>query len=272
MNYTHAFHAGNHTEVFKHSVLCLLILELTRKATPFAVLDTHAGAGEYDLCSEEAQRTGEARSGIELVIDQDIASAATYLNIVRKLNPAGLRLYPGSPRLVQLMLRAQDRLIACELRENEAAALRTNFRDDPRVSIHHRNGYEAINALVPLSPNRGLVFIDPPFERTDELSLLANALAVGTTKWPNGIFAAWYPVKNWLGREVIRRQRRFRQRTLCCEFCRHPVDGRTLAGSGIVICNPPWLFEERLKNLCRELAAAFNAPDKSWSLEWWTRE
>src|SRR5438270_12106019 len=104
MNYKHAYHAGNHTEVLKHSVLCLLVLALRKKPKPFTILDTHAGAGIYDLDSPIAKKTSEARYGISCVIGKDVPSASTYLNIVRQLNPNRLRYYPGSPAIVQALL------------------------------------------------------------------------------------------------------------------------------------------------------------------------
>jgi 23S rRNA (adenine2030-N6)-methyltransferase len=273
MNYRHAYHAGNHTEVFKHSVLCLLLLELRKKPNPFTVLDTHSGAGHYDLLSPEAQRTGEAQDGIAIVIDKRIPSASSYLDIIRGLNPAGLHFYPGSPALAQTFLREDDRLVACELRDYDAALLRANFRTDDRVSIHHRDGYEAIRAFVPLPNRRGLVFIDPSFEQPDEFQRLADALNAGVKKWPTGIFMVWYPIKD---RSAIRALRkRYRPNnppTLCCEFLREAINGQTLAGSGLVICNPPWRFENKLTTLCRELVLAFDAHKARYSLSWWAEE
>jgi hypothetical protein len=187
MNYKHAFHAGNHTEVFKHSVLCLLLAHLRQKPKPFAVLDTHAGAGSYDLLSVESEKTGEARDGIARVIDKDVPAASLFLNLVRHLNPRGLRFYPGSPAIVQSFLGEDDRLIACELREDDAASLRTNFKNDSRTSVHCRDGYEAIGAFIPLVTRRGLVFIDPPFEQPEEFQRIADALNFGIKKWPTGI-------------------------------------------------------------------------------------
>jgi 23S rRNA (adenine2030-N6)-methyltransferase len=145
MNYKHGYHAGNHAEVFKHSVLCLLLLELRKKPKPFAVLDTHAGAGMYDLLSAEAVKTGEAENGIALVFDKEVPMASQYLDIVRRLNPAVPRYYPGSPAIVQAFLRVDDQLVACELREDDAALLRANFRNDRRISVHRRDGYEAMD-------------------------------------------------------------------------------------------------------------------------------
>jgi 23S rRNA (adenine2030-N6)-methyltransferase len=235
MNYRHSFHAGNHTEVFKHSVLCLLLAEFLKKPTPFAVLDTHAGAGSYDLTSTEAKKTGEAQQGVGVIFGKDLPHAAAYLSLVRKCNPTGLKHYPGSPRLVQAMLRPNDRLIACELHEGDAAHLRAEFRGDQRISVHRRDGYEAIGAFVPLNTRRGLVFIDPPFERHDEFEALGQVLNTGIAKWPTGVFIAWYPLKNRNGiRRLKKLYRGENPPTVCCEFLRDTIDGATLAGSGLL--------------------------------------
>jgi len=273
VNYRHAYHAGNHTEVFKHSVLVLLLEHLLRKPQPFTVLDTHAGAGIYDLTAEEPEKTGEATNGIGRVIDKDVPSASAYLNLVRSLNPAGLRTYPGSPAIERAFLRETDRLIACELREDDAALLRANFGDDRRVSVHCRDGYEALVALLPPPIRRGLVFIDPAFERSDEFERLGDGLNAGVKRWPTGIFAAWYRVKDKCAIRATRaRYRNDGPPTLCCELLRQPVDGVRLAGGGLVICNPPWQFDQKLAALCRELLAGFEARDGSYSLDWWTRQ
>jgi 23S rRNA (adenine2030-N6)-methyltransferase len=273
MNYRHAYHAGSHTEVFKHGVLVLLLQHLLSKSRPFTVLDTHAGAGLYDLTAEEAQKTGEALDGIARVIDKAIPTAQAYLELVHGLNPSGLRCYPGSPAIVQAFLREEDRLAACELREDDAALLRKNFEDDRRIAVHRRDGYEALGALLPPTPRRGLVLIDPPFERPDEFAALADALNAGIRKWRSGIFLAWYPLKDRAGiRELRLRYRPDNPPTLCCELLQQPLDGVRLAGSGVIICNPPWKFEQTLTALCSELLAVFDARTGTYSLEWWIKE
>jgi 23S rRNA (adenine2030-N6)-methyltransferase len=273
MNYRHAYHAGNHTEVFKHSVLVLILQHLLKKPGPFTVLDTHAGAGLYDLTSDEARRTGEALDGIGRVIDRDVPAAFAYLDLIRRLNPTGLRCYPGSPAIVQAFLRENDRLVACELRRDEAALLRAKTNGDHRVSVHCRNGYEAINAFLPPPSRRGLVFIDPPFERPDESERLVGGLNLGVQKWPTGIFLTWYPIKDRLVTGKLRaRYLPHNSPTLGCEFMRGPADGLSLTGSGLVICNPPWQFEKKLAALCRELLLALETPEGSYSLGWWTEE
>jgi 23S rRNA (adenine2030-N6)-methyltransferase len=273
MNYKHAYHAGNHTEVFKHSVLCLLLLEFLKKPKPFTVLDTHAGAGVYDIHSPEAEKTGEARDGICRIFEHEVPSATVFLNIVRRLNPDRLCYYPGSPAIVQALLREDDRLIACELREDDSKSLRRNLKKDPRVSIHRRDGYEAICAFVPPTTRRGLVFVDPPFEALDEVERLSDRLNSGIKKWPTGMFVAWYPIKNKTGvRKLRTRYLSSNPPTLCCELLREPADGTKLAGSGLIICNPPWQFEKTLKTLCPQLISALEARQGYFNLQWWVRE
>lgn len=275
MNYRHAYHAGSHTDVFKHAVLVMLLEHLRGKPRPFAVLDTHAGAGRYDLTAAEAGKTGEAADGIGRIIGRDIPAAAAYLDLIRRLNPDGLRTYPGSPAIIAAFLRDEDRLIACELHAEEAAKLRRACRGDPRVAVHHRDGYEAINAFVPLPARRGLVFIDPPYEKDDRGAYrrLAERMNAGLKKWPTGIFAAWYPLKDRVGIGQIRKAfGAGNPPTLAAEFLRQPIDGIALAGSGLLIANPPFGLETRLKALGRELLSAFDAPKGSLSLDWWIPE
>jgi 23S rRNA (adenine2030-N6)-methyltransferase len=209
------------------------------------------------------------------VIGKDIAEAAAYLDLIRRLNPDGLRIYPGSPAIIQAFLRADDRLIACELHDEEAAKLRRAFRDDPRVAVHHRDGYEAINAFVPLPSRRGLVFIDPPYEKDDRDAYrrVADKVNAGLRKWPGGMFAVWYPLKDRVGFGQIREgYGADAPPTLAVEFLRAPIDGVALAGSGLVIANPPYGIEPRLMALGKELAAAFDAPKASLTVDWWTPE
>jgi 23S rRNA (adenine2030-N6)-methyltransferase len=273
MNYRHIYHAGSHAEVFKHAVLVLLLQHLLKKPQPFTVLDTHAGAGIYDLSAEEARKTGEAADGIGRIIAGNVPAAAAYLDLVRRFNASGLRCYPGSPAIARAFLRENDRLIACELREDDAALLRANFKDDRRISVHCRDGYEALAALLPPQTRRGLVFVDPPFEQPDEFERLADGINSGIRRWRAGVFAAWYPLKDRSGIHALHaRYRANNPPTLCCEFVRQPLDGVTFAGSGLVICNPPWQFERKLAALCGELLVAFEASKGDYSLDWWIRE
>jgi len=275
MNYRHAYHAGGHTDVFKHAVLVMLLEHLRKKPKPFTVLDTHAGAGRYDLAGVEAEKTGEAADGIGRVLGRDVPAASAYLDLIRSLNPDGLRIYPGSPAIIAAFLRADDRLIACELHEEEYGKLRRAFRDDPRVALHHRDGYEAIRAFVPPPTKRGLVFIDPPYEKDDRDAYrrLTERMNAGLRKWPGGMFAAWYPLKERAGIDQIRKAYgTANPPTLAAEFLREPIDGTTFAGSGMLIANPPFGIGAGLEALGRELGAAFHAPKASLGLDWWIPE
>ena len=158
----------------------------------------------------------------------------------------------GSPEIVRRHLREHDRLIACELHPEDYEALKRRYRNDPRVAVHHRDGYEAIGAFIPPKERRGIVLIDPPFEARDEGRLIAEALAAGLRKWPTGTFMAWYPIKQ--GEVAARLHRKLLgagvRRLLAAELCVHPDDSRAgLNGSGIVTINPPWRFEQDLHQL-----------------------
>lgn len=266
MNYEHEYHAGNHTEVFKHSALILLLETFKKKSTPFFFLDTHGGQGLYRLDSEKALKTRESSGGVELIIDKpNLHFASSYVNIVRELNPSGLTVYPGSTAIAAAVMRRQDRLAVCELRQSDYHVLKRCFASDRRVSVHHRNGYEALRALVPPKENRGIVFIDPPFENENEFDALAAALISGVRKWRNGVFIGWYPIKD-LGRPHLLEEglRGADIDILSARFCRYPVNGARLAGSGLVICNPPWKIDSALSGLCSELTDAFEIKKPNW--------
>jgi 23S rRNA (adenine2030-N6)-methyltransferase len=187
------------------------------------------------------------------------------------MNPDGLTTYPGSPEIVRRMLRAEDRLVACELHPDDAEVLRARYRGDDRVSVHHRDGYEAIGALLPPRERRGLVLIDPPYERTDEGERLIAALGAGLRKWPNGTFMAWYPIKDSLIGAALARAALAGSfpKTLRAEFSPYPRDGVGLAGGGLLIVGAPWRLDERLTAVCQELARVLG-DGGGWSVEWLT--
>ena len=174
MNYRHSFHAGNFADVFKHAILIALLESLKAKQTPFCYFETHAGSGRYDLRSEEARKTREYESGVMRLLGATRLPAALhiYLNLVRALNPAGgakdLAAYPGSPLIAASLMREQDRAILCEMQSDEAKTLKSLFAGDARISVHHRDGYAALAALVPPKEKRGVVLIDPPFEAQED--------------------------------------------------------------------------------------------------------
>ncbi|MEQ8659534.1 MAG: 23S rRNA (adenine(2030)-N(6))-methyltransferase RlmJ [Gammaproteobacteria bacterium] len=257
MNYRHAYHAGNFADVLKHVVLTAIIDRLAQKATPFGVLDVHAGRGSYALDAAEARRTGEHANGIaRLWTACDDAPPLTrrYLELVRALNGGGaaapLTMYPGSPLLVSHQLRDGDRLQACELEPGEHAALAALLRRERRVAVHHRDAWEALGALLPLREKRGLVLIDPPYEppAAEQERVLAG-LRVARRRFANGVVALWYPIKERAAaRGLLRRLAALGLGdALVAELCVWPDDTRLrMNGSGMLVINPPWQLEQAL--------------------------
>ena len=267
MNYRHGFHAGNHTEVFKHSALVTLLELMRVKGKHLAVIDTHAGVGVHDLGSEMATRTREADFGIRKVATTDDPALRGYLDLVRATGGDAITHYPGSPEIVRRLLRSDDRLVACELHPEDAAALRSNMRGDRRVSVHHRDGYEAMLALVPPPERRGLVLIDPPFERPDEAEMLADRLERAVRKWGTGVFTAWFPIKDRAVEKELRTMvaRNPIKNALIARFLALPYNGRRLCGGGILVINPPWGLDGKLAALCEALARSYEQAD--WTLD-----
>src|SRR3954452_6599982 len=202
MNYRHAFHAGGFADVIKHIVLARILTYLQDKPAAFRVIDTHAGAGLYDLDSDEARRGGEWLTGIARLMqarlsNETIALTKPYLDIVRAFNPKGeLKAYPGSPLIARGLLRPQDRLLLCELEPKARKALIGVLRRDEQARVVDLDGWMALPAFVPPKERRGLVLIDPPFEAKDEFDKLAAQLARAVAKWPTGVYVVWYPIKD----------------------------------------------------------------------------
>ncbi|MBD1549883.1 23S rRNA (adenine(2030)-N(6))-methyltransferase RlmJ [Pseudomonas typographi] len=275
MNYRHAFHAGNHADVFKHILLTRLITLFSRKEQPFAYLDSHAGLGLYDLQAGQAARTGEYLEGIGRLwpCEQVPEAAAGYLHLVRKLNPDGqLRYYPGSPELARRLARQQDRVLLNEKHPEDGRLLKENYQRDPRVTVHLGEGWHVPRALLPVAEKRAILLIDPPFEQVDDLTRCATAMKEAIARMRQTIVAIWYPIK-----DDVRPLRRFHQaltstgapKLLTVELLVHPRDTpQSLNGSGLAIANPPWGLEGELQQLMPWLVATLGQTGASWHMEW----
>lgn len=265
MNYRHAFHAGNFADVVKHAALARILVHLGKKAQAFRVIDTHAGEGLYDLASEAARRTGEWREGIGRLrgatLPPDVlALLAPYLTAVAAVNsPGDLRRYPGSPLLALTLMRPQDHLVACELEPGAAAALAANLRRDARARPVAIDGWTALKAYVPPKERRGVVLIDPPYEAKDEFACVAAALVAAHRKWATGIFMLWYPITDRAGPDRLAAvlQRSSIRKTLRAEFAWPPAARHNrLAGTGLIVVNPPWRLADELGLILPPLGAA----------------
>jgi len=276
VNYRHAFHAGNHADVFKHVILLALTDALQRKDGALFALDTHAGRGSYPLASAAAQKTKEADAGIRRLLNAGRPSQPLikrYLAAVRASQTGtGVDTYPGSPLLLAQALRPQDRLACCELQADEAAALKSLLSGKPQVGVHARDGYAALTALLPPKEKRGLVLIDPPYEaQLAEFDVLIPALRAALQRWPTGVFAVWYPIK--LRRSLQPMFRRAAdlpaKSVLRVELMVRPDDSPLrMNGSGMLLVNPPWRFNDELASTLPVLSQTLDEGGGGWHLEW----
>ena len=277
MNYRHIYHAGNFADVLKHIFLTRALIYLMRKEAPLRYFDTHAGAGLYKIDRDEAERTGEWSEGVGRML-----AAAAPQSVQDLLAPwfeaAGLNsenartLYPGSPVLAQRLLRRDDRLMLSELHPADAKMLTRAIGRDKRVKAINIDGYVALNAWAPPLERRGLVLIDPPFEAPDEFTRLLAALDSAWRKWPTGTYMIWYPRKDLpaVGRFKSDLVKTGVRRMLCIEQDVEDVAAsQTLAGSGLVIVNPPFGLEDEARTILPFLTQTLaRGPGASWRVDW----
>ncbi len=275
MNYLHGFHAGNHADVLKHSVLLYLINRLKLKDKAFFVLDTHAGRGQYLIQGEQAQKTGEAQQGIFKMITLKKLPEPLhfFLKQVERVNPVGSLLnYPGSPLLIAQQLREQDRLVCYESQKAEFDVLRQIFKNDQNVKTELGDGYQALKALLPPVERRGLVLIDPPYEAQEqEYQQILTSLQEALLRWPTGQFAIWYPIKQ--RRSLIGFFRKVAQlgmkSALVLELLvRKDNSPLRMNGSGMLIINPPFQMDIDLNTSMSKLVELLNDGEASHRITW----
>ncbi|HWW33482.1 MAG TPA: 23S rRNA (adenine(2030)-N(6))-methyltransferase RlmJ [Steroidobacteraceae bacterium] len=269
MKYRHSFHAGNFADVHKHVTLLGLLAALKRKDKGFLYLDTHAGRGGYQL----TDGTAEAAAGVGRFLAREprAPELREYAALLGRLRAGsgGRHLYPGSPLIAALELRPQDRGVFVELQGAEAQALGAALEAPggappaARLRVERGDGLAALRAQLPPPERRALIFIDPPFEETrEESARVTAAVADGLRRFATGVFAVWYPIKeqrvtaawhaDWL--------RAIAAPTLATELWLYPRDSRVaLNGSGLLIVNPPWQTEERVRAWLPELESALAA-------------
>lgn len=279
LSYRHAFHAGNHADVLKHTALLQILLQLKGKDKPFWVVDTHAGAGLYALDEGYAQQLGEYREGVGRLWGRtDLPPAlADYVAAVEAVNPDGrLRHYPGSPWLTQQSLREDDRLRLFELHSTDSRLLQSNFAEaGKQVLIQQEDGLAGLKGLLPPPPRRGLVLIDPSYEDKRDYVRVHQTVRDGLARFATGIYAIWYPclarsesrelpeklkrlpAKSWLQVELNVRSR-----------SETDANGHTgMFGSGLVVLNPPWKLYDALSEVMPWLQAHLAQGEASYVLE-----
>lgn len=300
MNYRHAFHAGNFADVMKHIVLVRVIEHLKQKDKPFRFIDTHAGVGLYDLTGDEAQRSDEWRDGIAAVLDlerfaaKDVAAGGQletllepYFEVLRAVNGvhgpvaddhggARLRTYPGAGEFARRLMRVDDRVVVNELHDADAAQLRRVMKRDERVRTLQLDGWMAAKSLLPPKERRGVLLIDPPFERAGEFGRLERALDEIVARFATGTTVLWYPIKagGEAGAFVKRMAQSGHSRLLSAELLvRHRDTLQGLNGSGLLIHNPTFGLDEQLQVILPWLAARLGQRAGSgWHVTWLVSE
>lgn len=270
LSYRHAFHAGNHADCLKHSLLVQVLQSLQNKEKPYTLIDTHAGAGIYVLDDERAVKTGETANGIlhllEIAKDSSLempAELLAYIELCKKYQAQNK--YPGSPEIMKNFLRANDKLQLIELHNTEIDILRVNMKKsihDGRIGIHHRDAYAAINALVPPEPKRGILLMDPSYEVDTDYENVIDSLKLCHKKWSSGILCLWYPLLKHRESEISLVKSTLRDMAantptsfLCAELLvDSPEKEMGLYGSGMIVINSPWHLDEKMQKILPFLA------------------
>jgi 23S rRNA (adenine2030-N6)-methyltransferase len=272
MKYRHQYHAGNFADVHKHVLLLEVLDALTRKDKGLLFVDTHAGRGSYSLHPGDAQHPAEWQSGAArlLAATPKHAALARYRDMVAQGVHGGSLEYAGSPVLALRVLRAVDRAVFFETQRDEAGSLRKALDAAARVRVESADGFAGLRALLPPPERRGCVLIDPPYEEREDFARVHDAIADALQRFPTGVLLAWLPVKLrkdfdvWfaaLEREISRAGPR---PALASLLWVHPPDSRAaLNGSALVVVNPPYLLEQRLREWLPELRDILGAARKT---------
>lgn len=266
MNYRHAFHAGNHADVLKHVVLARVFELMKAKDKPFAFIDAHAGAGTYDLLGSESGKTLEWRDGIAKMSDpfaDDVeALLAPYRLALRAVNTTRnstgkIRRYPGSPVLAATLLRPMDRMFFNELHTETKLLVEREFAGDKRVRVGGQDALVAVTALLPVTERRAVVLVDPAYEVNDERDRVLRLLVKGVKRMANAVFVIWYPIKSpEFENEFLDAIRATQISDILGAklMVREAFAEGGLAGSGLLVVNPPWTLEAELETLLPALA------------------
>ena len=288
MNYRHQYHAGNFADVMKHAALVRLVRAMQRKSKGFLYVDTHSGRGRYDLASaargDTLERKPEWPEGIgrlwtraklpETLADY-VGLVRTYDQKLGNLEPQP-RFYPGSPRLMRMLMREQDRLALFEKQPAEAAALRAEFARSSGVGVQAADGYTGLRGQLPPPEKRALVLIDPPFETKDEFSSVVQAVGEGLSRLPSAVIAIWYPLTERARVDVFFDELLALKLPPAFALELEIVDrdhSLKMKGCGLVVINPPWQIDKELGTMNTWLAEVLaQAPGGGSTLRWLVRE
>lgn len=259
LSYRHSFHAGNYADVIKHIVLIEILEHLTKKESAFDYIDTHAGAGIYNLHSEHAVKLQEYTQGIGKLYSEDWPELASYFDILAKHNPSGkLDFYPGSPFIAMHFLRNKDRSWLYELHPKDAQLLLKNTANSKSIRVMREDGFKGLLSLLPPISRRGLVLIDPSYEIKSDYAKVFDAIESAYKKFPTGTYALWYPV---VDRKIIDTLERKFSRSGIKKIQRYELAiaqdqfGTGMSASGMIVINPPWTLMDKMSQVLPKLVA-----------------
>ncbi|RKZ83209.1 MAG: 23S rRNA (adenine(2030)-N(6))-methyltransferase RlmJ [Gammaproteobacteria bacterium] len=260
LSYRHSFHAGNYADVIKHIVLIEILEHLIKKDSAFDYIDSHAGAGLYNLHSEHAAKLQEYTQGVGKLKTEQWPELATYFDILAKYNPAGkLNFYPGSPIIAQYFLRRKDRSWLYELHPKDAELLLKHAAKSRNIRVMREDGFKGLLSLLPPVSRRGLVLIDPSYEIKTDYAQVFNTIDSAYKKFPTGIYALWYPV---VDRKIIDHLERKFKRSGIKKIHRYELGiaqdqfGSGMSACGMIVINPPWTLTDKMSQVFPKLVTA----------------
>ena len=265
--YRHAFHAGNHADALKHTVLALVLRYLNQKDKPYRLVDTHSGAGGYSLEGRYAQKKGEYEEGIGRLWAMDFdqrqampAAVADYVELVRQFNPGGdqpagkvavqLEQYPGSPAIARSLLRPQDQMRLFELHPTDFRILESYMAEQRGAEVRQLDGFDSLKGQVPPSSRRAVVLMDPSYEGHKDYGRVIASLRAALERFAEGVYMVWYPqVQKLEAAQLPKRLEALAPKGwLHARLTVQQPDsqGFGLAGSGMFILNPPYTLHDEL--------------------------
>jgi 23S rRNA (adenine2030-N6)-methyltransferase len=279
LSYRHGFHAGNFADVLKHSVLSLVLEYMTRKEKGYCYIDSHSGAGMYQLTDAYAQKTGEYKDGIAKIINDENApeELKLYLDLIKKLNSGeqletgeDLDVYPGSPAIARQLVRRQDSSHLFELHPSDNEHLTDFCQRWRKVFVKQSDGYKGVLGLVPPPSRRGVVLIDPPYELKEDYQKAVKTIIKAYSKFATGTYILWYPV---VKRDLVTSMQEMFvnsevKNTLQVEFClNHDTEEYGMTGTGLFIVNPPWQLAQQLETILPYMKEKLGNNDSSYALK-----
>lgn len=269
LSYRHSFHAGNFADVLKHVILVEILESLTQKDKPFEYIDTHSGAGLFNLKSNDALKLQEHETGIGKLTPKQFPQLKRYFNIIDSYNPSPrVSVYPGSPSIAKYFLRPKDRAWMFELHPKDYQSLNKNMGEGKRIRVTHDDGLKKLDSLLPPTSRRGLVLIDPSYEVKFEYDQVIKTVESAYKKFSTGIYAIWYPV---VDRQTIDRMEGKLIRSGIKNIQRFELGispdskEKGMTSSGMFVINPPWKLMENMSTLLPKLANTLADSGQSFS-------